>query len=157
MVAAPQERLRRRWFLPTPGRLLLVLLAAEGVLWLSERFRWFAFNQHKGYTVLIAVASVGGFLLLMLFWFLFALVFRWRFQFSILFLLVLTLVVALPFSWLATEMKAAREQGEAVEAAKKDGGTVYYDFQFAPSGAWIEARSRRDQLGCGGCWETTCW
>ena len=89
----------------------MVLLAAEGVLWLSERFRWFAFNQHKGYTVLIAVASVGGSLLLMLFWFLFALVFRWRFQFSILFLLVLTLVVALPFSWLATEMKAAREQG----------------------------------------------
>ncbi len=61
------RKARRRWFLPTPGRLLLVLLAAEGVLWLSERFRWFAFNQHKGYTVLIAVASVGGFLLLMFF------------------------------------------------------------------------------------------
>ncbi len=54
-----------RWFVPTPGRLLPVLLAVEGFLWLSERFRWFAFNQHKGWTVLIAVASVGVFLLLM--------------------------------------------------------------------------------------------
>ena len=65
--------------------------------------------------MLIAVASVGVFLLLMLLWFLAALVFRLRFQFSILSLLVLVVAVALPFSWLATEMKAARKQREAVE------------------------------------------
>ena len=119
-----------RWFLPTPGRLLWLLLAVEGFLWLSERFHWFAFNEHKGWTVLIAVASVGVFLLLMLLWFLAALVFRWRFQFSILSLFVLTVAVALPFSWLATEMKAAREQREAVG---KLGGQVAFDYQMYPS------------------------
>ncbi len=65
-----------RWYRLTPGRLLPLLLAVEGFLWLSDRFCWFAFNQHKGYTVLIAVASVGVFLLLMFLWFLAALVFR---------------------------------------------------------------------------------
>ena len=106
--AAPS---RRRWFRPTPGRLvLLVLLAVEGLLWLSERFQWFAFNQHAGWTVLIALAGVGVFLLLMLSWYVLALVFRWRFQFSILWLLVLTLAVALPCSWLAAEIKRARRR-----------------------------------------------
>jgi hypothetical protein len=55
MDAAPT----RRWFHLTPDRLVVSLLAAEGFLLLSERFRWFAFNEKKGLTVLIAVASVG--------------------------------------------------------------------------------------------------
>ena len=119
-----------RWFHVTPGRFLPLLLAVEGFLLLSEHLRWFGFNQHKGYTVLIAVASVGVFLLLMFFWFLAALVLRWRFQFSILSLLVLVVAVALPFSWLATEMKAARKQREAVAAIVKVGGGVSYDYQL---------------------------
>ena len=123
-----------RWYRLTPGRLLPLLLAVEGFLWLSDRFCWFAFNQHKGYTVLIAVASVGVFLLLMFLWFLAALVFRWRFQFSILSLLVLVVAVALPFSWLATEMKAAREQKAVVEWIRKAGGPVVYDYRIDPSG-----------------------
>ena len=32
------------------------LLVVEGLLWLSERFQWFGFNHHKGWTVLVAVA-----------------------------------------------------------------------------------------------------
>jgi hypothetical protein len=36
---------RRRFHL-TPDRLVLILPAVEGLLWLSERFRWFAFNEH---------------------------------------------------------------------------------------------------------------
>ena len=62
------DAFKPRWFFPTPGRLLAVLLAVEALLWLSERFRWFAF-QHKSWTVLIAVGSVGAFLVLMLGWF----------------------------------------------------------------------------------------
>ena len=54
-----------------------------GVLFLSERFQWFGFNSHKGWTVLIAVAGVGVVLAFMLLWWLAALVFRWQFQFSI--------------------------------------------------------------------------
>ena len=74
------DALAPRWFVPTPGRLLVLLLAVEGLLWLSERFRWFPFNQHKGWTVLIAVAAVGVFLLLMFLWFLAALIFAGGFS-----------------------------------------------------------------------------
>jgi hypothetical protein len=38
MTDAP-EKARRRWFHVTPGRLLVVLLTVEGLLWLSERFQ----------------------------------------------------------------------------------------------------------------------
>ena len=69
----------------------------------------------------------------MFLWFLAALVFRLRFQFSILSLLVLVVVVAVPFSWLATEMKAARKQREAVEWIEKADGWYSYDYQFDPS------------------------
>ena len=118
-----------RWFHPTPGKLLVVLLAVEGLLLLSERFKWFGFNEHKGWTVLIVVAAVGLFLLLMLLWFIAGLLFRWRFQFSIRSLLLLTLAVAIPCSWLAVELKWARKQKEMVEAVVKATGTVGYDFE----------------------------
>ena len=135
---------------------MLGLLALEGFLLLSEWFQWFAFNRHKGWTVLIAVASVGVAFVLMFLWFLAALVFRRRFQFSILSLLVLTVVVAIPCSWLATEMKQARKQREAVEEIKKAGGRVAYDYQYDRSGDGLPGASHRGQPGCASCWETTC-
>ncbi len=107
---------KRRCYRLTPDRMILALLPLEGFLLLSERFRWFAFNQWKGWTVLIAVASVGLALALMLLWFAASLVLRWRFQFSIRSLLVLVVVVAVPCSWLAVERAEARTQKEAVEA-----------------------------------------
>ncbi len=128
---------KRRWFCPTPGWLILALLAVEGLLWLSERFQWFGFNHHKGWTVLIAVASVAVAMLLMLLWFVVALVFRLRFQFSIRSLLVLVVAVALPFSWLAVEMKAAKEQKELVNEIKNAGGFVQFDWEVSVSGNWI--------------------
>jgi len=132
--AVPKPRIR--WFQPTPDRLLIVLLAVECLLWLSEWFQWFAFNTHKGWTVLIAVASVGAFLLLVLLWFVLALLFRRRFQFSIRSLLVMVVVVAVPCSWLAVEMKKAREQKSAVEAIRKLGKSVAYDYEFDRSGRY---------------------
>jgi hypothetical protein len=102
-----------RRFRPTPAWLIYGLPAVEGLLWLSER--WFP----KGWTVLIAVAAVGATMLAMLAGFVGSFAFRWRFQFSIRSLLVLTLAVALPCSWLAVEMKAAREQKEAVAELHK--------------------------------------
>ncbi|NQU21037.1 MAG: hypothetical protein HQ567_07110, partial [Candidatus Nealsonbacteria bacterium] len=47
-----------RWYRLTPDRLLLALLPILGLLFLSEPYRWFAFNEHKNWTVLIAVAVV---------------------------------------------------------------------------------------------------
>jgi hypothetical protein len=42
-----QKQPKLRWFPPTPGHLLFMLLAVEGVLLLSERFHWFPCNEHK--------------------------------------------------------------------------------------------------------------
>jgi hypothetical protein len=115
----------------TPGRLLVLLVAAEVFLWVSERFRWFAFNQHAGWTVLIAVGTAGVTMFLMVAWFLVSLLFRWRFQYSIRSLLVLFVAVAIPCDWMAWEMKKARKQREAVNVmpqGQMEG--AYYDYQY---------------------------
>jgi Leucine Rich repeat len=109
-----------RWFHPTPARLLIVLLVIEGILLLSKP--WFP----KGYAVLTAIASVGVTMMLMLIWFGLALVCHWRFQFILRSLLVATVAVAIPFSWLAVEMKKAREQREVVEIIIQAGGHVWF-------------------------------
>ena len=108
MADAPEAK--RRWYRLTPDRLVIGLLAAEGFLLLSERFRWFAFNQHKGWTVLIDVAAVGLTLLVMLLWLAAALLFRCRFQYSLRSLMLLVLAVAVACSWFATEMQRARKR-----------------------------------------------
>ena len=116
-----------RWYRLTSSRLLL------GPPWPSRGFCGFRSECHwivsiKGWPVVSAVEAVGVFFLLMFLWFLAALVFRWRFQFSILSLLVLVVAVALPFSWLATEMKAAKEQREVAAWVKKMQRPIYYDY-----------------------------
>jgi hypothetical protein len=143
---------RSRWFHLTPDWLLLALLVVEALLWLSERLHWFRFNEKKGWTVLIVVASVGVTMFLMILWFIVSLLFRWRFQFSIRSLLVLVVVVAIPCSWLAVEMKKARKQREAVEAIVKLGGGVRYGWGRDAAGNWIERSPqapawRHDLLG----------
>ena len=142
-----------RRFRPTPAWLICGLLVIEGLLWLSDRFQWPTW--HKGYAVLISVAAVGLVFVVMLLWLIVALVFRLRFQFSILSLLVLTVAVALACSWLAVEMKAAREQGVLVNEFKSGGVKVQYDWEFdaggnplltaRPSGpAWLRTLLRDD-------------
>ena len=71
-LATANQKLR--WYQPTPGWLLVVLLVVEGLLLLSEWFDWFAFNRQT-WTVLIALAAVGATLLLMFVWFVVALLF----------------------------------------------------------------------------------
>ncbi len=90
-----------RWFHLTPGRVVIALLAIEGLLWLSERFGC----SPPGWPVLIAVAVVGLTVLLLLLWWAAALAFRWRFQY-IRSLLLLMLVCAIPCSWLAVRTSA---------------------------------------------------
>ena len=114
----------KRRFRLTPGHCLLVLLALEFLLFLSQWFRWLP----KGWPVLIAIATVVVVVLGMFVWFGVAVIFGRRFQFSIRSLLVLTVVVALPCSSLAVEMKDAREQRKAVEAIEHLGGGVWYDW-----------------------------
>ncbi len=136
----------RRSFCPTPAWLVLALLVVEGLLWLSERFGWFWFNEKKGWTVLVGVAVVGAATLVMLGWFIASVVFRWRFQFSIRSLLVLTVAVAMPCSWLAVKLQQANRQKRAVEWVAEVDGLVTYDYQTANSTApgpkWL-----RQELG----------
>ena len=63
---------QRRWYCPTPTWLVYASLLVTGILFLSERWRWFPFNAHKGWTVLVAVAGVGAVLMVMLLCFLVA-------------------------------------------------------------------------------------
>ena len=137
-MAVPEPN--RRWFHPTPGHLLLVLLAIEAILFFSER--WIL----KGWSVLIAVTAVGVFLIGMVLWFALALVFRWRFQFSVRSLLLLTVAVAIPFLWLAVEMKKAKEQRETWVAIQHAGGGIIFDFETMAKNPF-ETNHRRIQNG----------
>jgi hypothetical protein len=130
---APKPKQGIRWFYFTPGRLIFLLLTAEGILLALDWFRAIP----KGFAVLIANAGVAATMLLMLFWFLFALLFRWRFQFSLRSLLALTIIVAVACSWLAVEMKRAREQRTAVEALAELDARVFYDYEMDGEGKWI--------------------
>ncbi len=129
----------RRRLIPMPAWLIFGLLVVEGLLWLSERFSWFPFNHHKGWTVLIAVAVVGLAFLVMLLWFIVALVRRWRFQFSIRSLLVLTVAVAMPFSWLAVEVRETKRQvereRETATEIQKVGGSAIWSQPSGPT--WL--------------------
>jgi hypothetical protein len=102
-----------RFFQPTLGKLLALVLALEGVLFFTNWFHW----TPKGWTVLTALAAVGVFLTGMLLRFVLAFLFSWRFQFNLRLLLTLTVVMAIPASWLAVEMKKASEQRKAIDAA----------------------------------------
>ena len=129
------EQAKRRWLRLTPDRIVFLLLAAEGILFLSEHFHWFAFNEKKGWTVLIAVASVGLAMLLLLVGLAASIIFCWRFQFGIRSLLVMVLVAAIPCGWLGVEIKKAKRIEAAVQAIGKHGGTVLYDYEISwPSG-----------------------
>ena len=136
-MAADQPTTANHKFLryyPASCRLLVVMLmAAEGILLLSEQ--WLP----KGWGVLLAVASVLSAIAFMVLFFAFAILFHWRFQFSVRSLLLLVLAAAIPSSWQATEMKRARAQSAAVESLKKLGCTIGYDYEWDSSGAWIKS------------------
>jgi hypothetical protein len=126
-----------RWFHPTPGRLVAILLILECLLWLSACFQCFAYDEKKGWAMLIAVAAFGVAILLMVLWLIVALVFRMRFQFSIRTLLGLMVAVAIPSSWLTVDIKKAKEQRDAVARIEESGGQVSWSQPFEP--AWLRS------------------
>ena len=141
LPAAENKPGKLRWFHPTPGRLLVVLLAVEGILLLSEP--WFP----KGWAVLVAIAAVGAFLIAMLLWFVISLIFHRRFQFSIRSLLLLTVVVAVLCGWFAAKMEEAKRQREAVDALRKLGGIVQGDDYYERAARIISAADAVRKLG----------
>ena len=126
----PATERKRRWFHLSPDRFVVGLLLVICLLWLSERFQWFGFNHHKGWTVLIAVAAVGVTAVVMLLWWAAGLIFPWRFQFGIRSVLAFSLASSIAVSWLAVQREKAQRQANAVEWAKNLGGGVRYSWEF---------------------------
>jgi hypothetical protein len=107
------------------GRILIGLLAFEAFLLACDSFRWFGFDEHKGWTVSMAVLSVVAAA------FLAFLVRRPRWhQFSLRSLLIFTVIVAVASAWLRSEVESKRQEREAVAAIVQAGGTVDYDYQW---------------------------
>ena len=113
-ASQPDSR-RPRWYRSTPGRLLVGLLLVEALLWLSEYFCWFQFNEYKGWTVLIAVECATVTMLLMLIWWAASLLLGRQFRFSRHTFLILVFAIALPGAWLAAELARARVQYRVAE------------------------------------------
>jgi hypothetical protein len=118
-TSMPSHEQKSAWYRPTPERFVWMLLFVEIFLWLSDRYRWFAFNESKGLTVLIALAALFISLLGFAVGFLTAWIFRRRFQFGIRTLLLLTLATAIPFSWLAVSIERAKRTGEIARLLEK--------------------------------------
>ena len=130
---------RVRWFHLTPGRLVLLLLVAEALFFLSNWLGWPAW--HKGYAVLTCVAAVGVTIVALGLWFAVATISRLRFQFSIRSLLLMVGVIAIPSSWMTVEVKIAAQQSEAGAIIRKFNGCVSYDYEIK---AWSEAAEQND-------------
>ncbi len=126
------DKPKRRSFRPTPAWLIYGLLVVEGLLWLSDQFQWFFFDKHRQWTILVAVALAGAWLLLLLIWFVANVLLRRPFQFGIRALLILAVAVAVPCAWIATKVQRAKRQSEAVETIEKLGGEVVWSQSMGP-------------------------
>jgi len=107
------------------SRFLYAVLGLNALLLLSQRFQWLGFNQHKGWTVLIAVATTAVSLLLMLGWFVLRQI-RGKPQFRLAMVLLLVLTVAVPTAWLAWDIRRANQQKAVLELIRERGGWFRY-------------------------------
>jgi hypothetical protein len=132
----PPSKPNRRWYRITPGRLFIGLLMMQVFLFLSEQCQWFAFNQKKGWTVLIAVGLTLLAILVLLLWFAMSFLFRRRLQLDFRSLLILSVVLSVSLGWISWQIENAKRQKRAVEAilnvekytARIYDGSVIYDY-----------------------------
>jgi hypothetical protein len=117
---------KARWFVPTPAKLLVGVLMVQGVLFLSAHYRWFWFNERKGYTVLTTVAVTALVLLALALFVLVSQLSKANTQFRLATLLLLGPVIAVPCGWLTREIELARRQAVFVESMASHVGAVGY-------------------------------
>lgn len=96
----PKSVRKTRWYSPTVGRFLFAILATQVVLYLSQHFKWFAFNQLKGHSVVIAVTVTAMSMLLIAG----VVLIGRRAQFTLATLTLMVPVMAIPCGWLVREM-----------------------------------------------------
>ncbi len=118
---------RSRWYVPTPGKFVSLLLLSVVALYLSDQYDWFAFNKPKGWTVLIAVAVFASGLGLIVIWSVVAWLFGRRVQFGLLLLLLMVPTVAVPFAWLTREMQKAKNLADTITQLQRAGGQVSFN------------------------------
>jgi len=106
----PRAVHKTRWYSPTVGKFLFTILAAQILLYLSQHFKWFAFNQLKGHTVVITVTATAIGLLLMAG----VVLLGRKSQFTLATLMLMVPVMAIPCGLLVREMKQARRQAQIV-------------------------------------------
>lgn len=104
----------------------MLVLLLQGFLVVSARYRWFWFNEQKGFAVLVAVAVTAVLLLLLgviivASWF-----FKAKKQFGLSTLLLVVAVVAIPCGWFAREWERARQQHACIDSILAHSGMVYY-------------------------------
>src|SRR5437868_15369750 len=98
------------WYTPTPAKFLFAVLVMQGVLFLSAHYRWFWFNELKGWTVLLAVAATVIVLMLLAGLVVVSCLFKSKSQFSLATLLLIVPVLGVPLGWLVREMDLAKQQ-----------------------------------------------
>ena len=122
-----------------PTGLITTLFGVQGFLLLSARFQWFAFNEEKGWTVLIAMSVAGFGVLALLLCSLVSYFFHWQFQFSIRSLVTLILVTAIPCCWFAVKQRQASRQQAAFKVFRAFPGIIRYDFELPSDKSAINA------------------
>jgi hypothetical protein len=125
---------------------IVLLLVVEAILFASERREWFAFNQHKGYTVLVALGVACGAVVALLLTGVASLLVRRRMQFSVRSLLLLVVAIAIPCCWLALERQRAARQQAALLVLREFPGIIKYDFDIGQSASPVPSELR-DYLG----------
>jgi hypothetical protein len=117
--------------MPTSGKFVALLLLSVVALYLSDQYDWFAFNKQKGWTVLIAVASVTVGLVMIFIWSAAGYLLGRKAQFGLSVLLLMMPTVAVPLAWLSVEMQRAKQLTEAIARIKQQGGGPVITYKLA--------------------------
>ncbi len=135
--AAPTDK--PSWDTVTLPKCLGAVLVMQVVLFFSDRYDWFWFNEFKGYSALITVAATAIALLLISAIVLASGFTKARTQFSLATLLLVIPVVAIPCGWFANEIGEARRYRSLFASGRVHAGYAQ-DYVDRPLVRWLERR-----------------